>query len=96
MALATSRYKAGSLGRLVTVDASGEALGEVQLTEELLDVSAAGRYVAALFADRLDVYTRDLALYSQLQGTENARSALMRPDGTVVLIGAQSARIYVP
>jgi hypothetical protein len=96
VALATSRYKAGSLGRLVTVDASGEALGEVQLTEELLDVSAAGRYVAALFADRLDVYTRDLALYSQLQGTENARSALMRPDGTVVLIGAQSARIYVP
>ena len=96
VALATSKYKAGSLGRLVTVDEKGETLGEVQLTEELLDVSAAGRYVAALFADRLDVYTRDLTLYSQLQGTENARSALMRPDGTAVLIGADSARIYVP
>lgn len=83
------------MGRLVVVDASGEALGEVQLTEELLDVSAAGRYVAALFSDRLDVYTHDLTLYSQLRA-QKMPAARSRPDGTVVLIGADSARIYVP
>ncbi len=54
------------------MDASGEALGEVQLTEELLDVSAAGRYVAALFSPTVWTSIRAILLYTDLKGTENA------------------------
>lgn len=95
-ALLLSRYRSGSALRLLTVNAAGETLGALDVRREVLDVSAAGRYLAVLYGDSLTVYTSDLTEYATLSNTEFARKAVMRPDGTVLLLGASRAWLYVP
>ncbi|MBR4546104.1 MAG: hypothetical protein IKO14_09070 [Oscillibacter sp.] len=95
-ALYLSRYQSGSVGRLVTVDDSGEELGSVDVLEEIVDISAAGRYVAALYTDRLVVYNLALGVYASLSGTENIQNVLMRPDGSALLLGGSSAQLFLP
>lgn len=94
--LLLSRYRSGSALRLVTVDAEGTVLGSLDARREILDVSAAGRYVAVLYGDSLTVYTSDLAEYATLSDTDFARQAIMRTDGTVLLLGAARAWLFVP
>ena len=95
-ALLLNRYRSGSVGRLVTVDEHGEELGSLDIRDEVLSISASGRYVAVLYADRLSVYNQDLQTYATLQGTGDARSALMRSDGSVLLLSAGSASLFLP
>lgn len=95
-ALLLNRYRSGSVGRLVTVDKNGEELGSLDIREEVLDISASGRYLAVLYNDRLVVYNQDLQTYASLQGTGDAREAQMRPDGSVLLLSASSASLFLP
>lgn len=94
--LLLSRYKSGNALRLMTVGAEGETLGTLDVRREVLDVSAAGRYLAVLYADSLTVYTSDFTEYATLSNTEFARRAVMRSDGTVLLLDASRAWLYVP
>lgn len=95
-ALLLNRYRSGSVGRLVTVDKDGEELGSLDVREEVLSISACGRYLAVLYADHLSVYNQDLQTYATLQGTGDTRGALMRSDGTVLLLSAGSASLFLP
>jgi len=95
-ALLFSRYRSGSALRLVTVDTEGSVLGELDEQREITDVSAAGDYVAVLYSDRLVVYTADLSEYAALDDAEFVRQAIMRADGTVLLVGASRAWLYIP
>jgi len=88
-------YRAGSQSELVTVDSSG-TIRRIELDEQVLALAAAGRYVAVLTGDRLDIYTSDLQLYSTLEGTQGARSVLLMQDGSAILISDKSASFYVP
>ncbi len=94
--LLLNRYQSGSVGRLVTVADGGAELASLDIREEVLGVSAAGRYVAVLFNDRLAIYDPELQPYASLAGTGYARSALIREDGSALLIGAESARLFLP
>ncbi len=94
--LLLSRYRSGSTMRLVTVNAEGETLGSLDARREILDVSAAGRYVAVLYADSLTIYTADLAEYATLSDTDFAKRAIMRADGTALLVGASRAWLFIP
>ena len=49
-----------------------------------------------LYSDSLVLYTAQLQEYARLDGTEYARSVLMRADGTAVLVGSSSAWLYIP
>jgi hypothetical protein len=95
-AMLVGKYRAGSQAELVTVDAQGEPSAGRAINEQVLSLSAAGRYVAVLTADRLDIYTQDLDLYDSLEGTGGAKRVLLREDGTALLIGSGSAHLYVP
>ena len=95
-ALLLNRYRSGSVGRLVTVDKNGEELGSLDVREEVLDMSASGRYLAVLYSDRLAVYNQDLQPYATLQGTGDAREVLMRADGSALLLSAGSASLFLP
>lgn len=95
-ALLLNRYRSGSVGRLVTVDKDGEVLGSLDVREEVLSVSASGRYLAVLYDGRLAVYNQDLQPYAALRGTGDAREALMRPDGSVLLLSPGSASLFLP
>lgn len=90
------KYRAGSQAELITADDTGAVTGSLPMDEQVLSVSAAGRYFAVLTSDRLDIYTRDMTLYSTLEGTMGARRVLLRSDGTAFLISSGTARLYVP
>lgn len=95
-ALALSRSRSGSAGKLVTVGADGNQLASMELRKEVLDVSAAGKYLAVLYGDSLTVYTSDLQEYAVLEDSNYAKSAIMRADGTVLLLGSAEGWLFVP
>ena len=95
-ALLLGRYRSGSAMKLVTVAQDGSTLASLDVTGEVLSMSAAGRYIAVLYSDSLVIYTPQLEEYARLDGTEYARSVLMRSDGTAVLVGSSSAWLYIP
>lgn len=89
------KYRAGSQAELWTVTADGTR-HTLEYREQVLSLSAAGRYVAVLTGDRLDIYTSDLELYASLEGTQGARTVLLMADGSAILVSAESASFYVP
>ncbi|MEG2455186.1 MAG: DUF5711 family protein, partial [Oscillospiraceae bacterium] len=95
-AVLLGKYRAGSQAQLVTLDAGGAPIATLDTDHQVLSLSAAGRYLAVLTADRLDIYTKDLTLYASLEGTQSARKVVMRPDGTALLVGSESVRVYIP
>ena len=95
-ALLIGKYRAGSQAELYTVDELGvPSVGRV-ISDQVLSLSASGKYVAVLTANRLDIYTQDLDSYATLEGTNGAQKVLMRDDGTALLIGSDTAHLYVP
>lgn len=95
-ALLLSRYRSGSAGRLVTVGAEGGLLASLETQRDVLDLSAAGNYLAVLYSDELVIYTADLTEYAASADASLARGVLMREDGTAVLLGASEAWLFVP
>lgn len=94
--LLLGKYRAGSTAELVVVDRKGEEQAVLALEEQVLSISAAGRYVGVLTADRLDIYDQELNVYHTLDGTQSARKVLQRTDGSAMLINNDTARIYLP
>lgn len=94
--LLLNRYRSGSVGKLVSVDAGGGELGALEVREEILSLSAAGRYLAVLYSNHLEVYNQDLQTYASLRGVEDVREVLMRSDGSVVMLSSQSASLFLP
>ncbi len=94
--LLLNRYQTGSVGRLVTVGPDGTELGSLDVNQEVLGLSAAGRYLAVLYMDSLVIYNRELQVYASLRGTDYAKSVLMRPDGSALLLSSESAGLFLP
>lgn len=95
-ALLLNRYQAGNVGRLVTLGAEGVELGSLEVHEEIRGLSAAGKYLAVLYTDRLVVYNENLQVYASLRGITGVSGALMRPDGSALLLSAESASQFLP
>lgn len=93
--LLLGRYKAGSIGVVMTLNMSGELLSAYEVTEEVLDISASGHYVAVLFADRLAIFTGNLKPYAE-HSVDHYRHVYLRRDGTAMVLTADSACIIVP
>lgn len=94
--LLLNRYQTGSVGRLVSVGPDGTELGSLDVKQEVLGISASGRYLAVLYMDRLVIYNQSLQVYASLQGTDYAKSVLMRPDGSALLLSSESAGLFLP
>ena len=86
----------GQLPMLTTLNENGDILGQAYLTAAVKSLSAAGKYVAVLCGDTVTVYNRDLSVYAQLAGQSGVSQALMRTDGTVLLVGGGQATLYIP
>ena len=95
-AVLLNRYQTGSVGRLVTVAADGTELGSLDVSEEIQDISACGKYLAVLYLDRLVIYNPSLETYASLKGTETVRGVLMRSDGSALLLSSESAKLFLP
>ena len=95
-ALLLGRYRAGTDSQLWTVSPDGTTRAALPVEEQVLSLSAAGRYVGLLTADRLDVYDQDLEPYSTLEGTQGAQKVLQQADGSAMLIANAAAWLYLP
>ena len=89
------RYRAGSQAELWLVDGQGRRQ-TLEFNEQVMSIAAAGRYFAVLTGDRLDIYTDEMELCSTLKGTRGARTVLLMPDGSAILVSADNAGFYVP
>lgn len=88
--------RSGLEGRLVTLDEGGTRVRELPVTEEIINVSAAGDYIGVLYGDKLVIYTSDLGSYATTGGVSGASQVLVREDGTAILISTYSASLYIP
>lgn len=95
-AVVLGQYKTGGGTTLVTVSDRGEVLGRAEIEGEVLSVDSAGKYVAVLCSDSLTIYDKKMNLCSELKDVSAARTVLMRPDGSALLVGAESASLYLP
>ena len=96
LALLLGRYQAGNICTLTTYDLDGEELASLPLTEEVLDISAAGGYLAVLYGNSVVVYNKDLTEHARMEGTDYAGQVEMEDDGTVLLIAGASAWRFLP
>lgn len=96
LTLSVNMYRAGNRYSLITVDQAGNEIASVYIGQEILDLSACGKYVAVLTSEGLTVYNRDLTVYHETQETGTATSVLMREDGSVLLLGGGNGQLYIP
>lgn len=89
-------YQTGSRYMLATVDAEGAVIASVTTDEAPTAVSACGRYAAVLTARELRIYDSNLEVSNVTENMDGFVNALVRSDGTALLIGAGSAEVYIP
>ncbi len=95
-ALLLSNSPSGNTGTLVTVDAEGQEISSLELNEQVLALSAAGRYVAVLTPSRILLYTKDLTEVSASDNLQGIQNLVLYPDGSLSLITDELARLYLP
>ena len=96
IALFLTRYQSGSVGTVLTLDSQGNVFGVLDVSDEILDIDAAGDHLAVLQSNTLVLYTSDLTEYSRLSDTSYASHVLMAEDGSALVIGGSSAWRYLP
>lgn len=92
----TGKYQAGSQTSLELLDRSCAPLGSLDSGRPILDISAAGKYIAVLTAQQLDIYTRDLTLYSTAENTSSASHVVLLEDGSAFLTTQDTAWLQLP
>lgn len=96
LTLVLNMYKAGNRYSVVTVGADGLETGRLSSDTQILDFSAAGKYVAVLSATKLSVYTQDMKLYAEAENLTGATGVVMRADGSCILISGDHGSVFVP
>ena len=96
LTLAVNQYKAGNHYTLVTIPLNGGEIHETTLDQEIIDLDSSGSYVGVLTAEGLFVFRNDLTEYATMEQTGAASGILMREDGTVLLMGSDSAKLFIP
>ncbi len=94
--LLLNRYRSGSIGTLVSVGTDGKAIAMLDITEEVMDISAAGDHLAVLYNDTMVIYDRALEQQTVVEDTGYASHVLMSEDGTAMVIGGNTAWRYLP
>ena len=96
LTLLLNMYKAGNHCRLLTVDASAQELGSLQLDAQVLGLSAAGECVGVLSSEALTVYDRALTEKGRTQEISGMTDLVVRKDGTAILLGGGHGEIILP
>ncbi len=94
--LLLGRYKAGSAGRILLTDTAGNLLRSLDISAETEGVSAAGKYMAVCYADETVLYDIEFNVLGRLQDTAGIQAAVMRADGSAVIISGGKAAIFEP
>ena len=95
-ALLLGHYKTGTDTKLLIIDPNGDEQAVTALDSEVLNLSAAGRYVAVLYSDSMTIFDKALTQQAALTDSSEGRAVLMRDDGSAVIAGAARASLYLP
>ena len=96
LTLSTNMYRAGNRYSLTTVNEKGREIATRYLGQEVLDLSACGKYIAVLTQGKLTIYTPSLSVYHEATDVVGVTSVVMRADGTALLIGNGQGTLYIP
>ena len=94
--LLLGRYRAGSADQVVVLGPDGVEQVSQTLSSNVLAFDAAGRYVALLTGEELNIYTSDFTPYGTLDHTQNARYTSLTDSGAALLANSQQAWLYLP
>lgn len=94
--LLLGRYRAGQAREAVSVGPNGEVQARRELSGQVLDLSASGRYTALLTGREVCVYDSTLELSGSAGNDRGARRAAVYNDGSVLLADDQQAWLYIP
>lgn len=89
-----SRYRSGNALDLVSLSASGEVLGELQLQRDLLSLSASGKQLLVLYSDGLTLYSSSLEELGVREDVLGVKRAVLRGRDQALLLSAYSAEPY--
>ena len=81
---------------LISLNASGEELARRTVSGSIQSISANGKYLAVLTQRELTVFSEKLAVYEQTAEYTAANRALVRRDGTVLLVSNGQTQLYIP
>ena len=96
LVLALGRHRSGSAARLITLDREGRLLGSLEVQGEVEGISAAGRWIAVRYPDRVTLYDQELKEKGSLENATGVQAALVREDGSAILVSGGSATVYTP
>ena len=97
VALLLSGSMTGDRYTLRTVDKNGDTVGEIEIDRVVRSLDAAGRYVSVLTDGKLLIYRSHLKQpYAETEDVGTAIRALMRDDGTVLLVSNGDAQLFIP
>ncbi len=94
--LLLGRYRSGNTVRLVAVDSTGKETGSLEISEEVLSISAKGKYIAVVYPEKTVIYRSDLSEHGVLNRMAGQKRALMNEDGTAYVITGNRASIFNP
>ena len=94
--LVMNLYKAGNRYTILTVGQDGTELGRLPSGEQILDISASGKYLAILTSSTLSIYDQSLREYDVSENTAGASSVVIRADGSAILLANGHGTLYVP
>lgn len=90
------KYRAGLAHRLVTIGEDGLPIAELPISQEVLSLDSAGRYIALLNGTTLQVFTQDFEEYATLEDIDFATHIAVADDGSILLASNLEAWIYLP
>lgn len=96
LTLSLNMYRAGNRSTIASVSKNGGVFGTAAIEEELLDVSAAGKYVAVLTTSSLTIFDQSMKQVSRTINDTVATAVLMRADGTALLFADGHGTVYTP
>ena len=96
IALTTNKNRAGGQFTLTTLDTNGKQLSTLQVASPILDISAAGNYLAVLTEDDLTVYNARLKVCAQTSNDADATRVVARTNGTALMISDEAAILFAP
>ena len=96
--IASSPYQKGTGAMIDAIGSDGTVAAEINFGKTINGVSAAGNYVAVLSSGDITVYkvyNKETSVYAEYQDS-SAEAVVAYSDGSVLAVGAYSARTYSP
>jgi len=89
-------YQGAEGGTLILLNVNGGVSGQQEMAGEITSLTRAGSYTAALTSGQLTIYEGAFKSLAETVASGNVQRALVRDDGTALLISGNHVKLFVP